>query len=186
MRTLHRQGATSLTVSQLPVETAMVMAFVVTSMSPSASTCGPSLLPPRIHLQKPSKVKDIWELWSINVALAMSTWNDVAVAFWHQVYHQYESRLATFEEERLRLLPALLPELFALPPPVNSLHVSLAIPGQTAWRTGAFPRDADVEPHFFFETHHASLQLLQSQDPELFADYALVLSGSIVMPSRSR
>ena len=23
----------------------------------------------------------------MNVALAMSTWNDVAVAFWHQVYH---------------------------------------------------------------------------------------------------
>ena len=41
-------------------------------------------LPPRVHLQKASKVKQIWELWSVNVALAMSTWNDVAVAYWHQ------------------------------------------------------------------------------------------------------
>ena len=37
-------------------------------------------LPPTTHLQKASKVKQIWELWSVNVALAMSTWNDVAVA----------------------------------------------------------------------------------------------------------
>ena len=28
-------------------------------------------LPPRIHLQKASKVKQIWELCSVNVALAM-------------------------------------------------------------------------------------------------------------------
>ena len=34
-------------------------------------------LPPRIHLQKASKVKQIWELSSVNVALAMSTWNDL-------------------------------------------------------------------------------------------------------------
>ena len=47
-------------------------------------------LPPRIHLQKASKVKQIWELWSVNVALAMSTWNDVAVTYWHQVYIQSE------------------------------------------------------------------------------------------------
>ena len=47
-------------------------------------------LPPRVHLQKASKVKQIWELWSVNVALAMSTWNDVAVAYWHQVYIQSE------------------------------------------------------------------------------------------------
>ena len=26
----------------------------------------------------------------MSVALAMSTWNDVAVTFWHQVYHQSE------------------------------------------------------------------------------------------------
>ena len=26
----------------------------------------------------------------MNVALAMSAWNDVAVTFWHQVYHQSE------------------------------------------------------------------------------------------------
>ena len=48
-------------------------------------------LPPRIHLQKASKIKQIWELWSMNVALAMSTWTDVAVTFWHQGYHQSES-----------------------------------------------------------------------------------------------
>ena len=47
-------------------------------------------LPPRVHLQKESKIKQIWELWSVNVALAMSTWNDVAVTYWHQVYHQSE------------------------------------------------------------------------------------------------
>ena len=47
-------------------------------------------LPPRTHLQKASKVKQIWELWSVNVALAMSPWNDVAVAYWHQVYIQSE------------------------------------------------------------------------------------------------
>ena len=48
-------------------------------------------LPPRVHLQKASKIKQIWELWPMNVALAMSTWNDVAVTFWHQVYRQSES-----------------------------------------------------------------------------------------------
>ena len=42
-------------------------------------------LPPRVHLQKASKVKQIWELWSVNVALATSTWNDVAVTYWRQV-----------------------------------------------------------------------------------------------------
>ena len=41
-------------------------------------------LPPRVHLQ----IKQIWELWSMNVALAMSTWNDIAVAYWRQVYRQ--------------------------------------------------------------------------------------------------
>ena len=30
-------------------------------------------LPPKVHLQKASKIKHIWELWSMNVALAMST-----------------------------------------------------------------------------------------------------------------
>ena len=39
-------------------------------------------------LQNASKIKQIWELWSMNVALAMSTWNDVAVTVWH---HQSES-----------------------------------------------------------------------------------------------
>ena len=47
-------------------------------------------LPARIHLQKAGRVKQIWELWSVNVALAMSTWNDVAITYWHQVYTQSE------------------------------------------------------------------------------------------------
>ena len=47
-------------------------------------------LPSRVHLQKASKVKQIWERWSVNVALAMSTWNDIAVTYWHQAYHQSE------------------------------------------------------------------------------------------------
>ena len=47
-------------------------------------------LPPRAHLQKASQAKQIWELCSVNVALAMSKWNDVAVTYWHQVYHQSE------------------------------------------------------------------------------------------------
>ena len=47
-------------------------------------------LPPRIYLQKASKGKQIWELKSVNVALAMSTWNDVAVTCWRQVYIQSE------------------------------------------------------------------------------------------------
>ena len=46
--------------------------------------------PPRVHFQKASKVKQIWELWSMNVALAMSTWNDVSVSYWRQVYIQSE------------------------------------------------------------------------------------------------
>ena len=53
----------------------------------------PRLGPPgRLHLQKASKIKQIWELWSANVALAMSTWNDIdiAVTYWHQVYTQSE------------------------------------------------------------------------------------------------
>ena len=39
--------------------------------------------PARLHLQKASKIKQLWELWSVNVALAMSTWNDIAVTDWH-------------------------------------------------------------------------------------------------------
>ena len=31
-------------------------------------------LPPRVHFQKACKIKQIWELWSMNVALAMATW----------------------------------------------------------------------------------------------------------------
>ena len=47
-------------------------------------------LPPRLHLQKASKIKQIWELWSVHVALAISTCNDIAVTYWHQVYTQSE------------------------------------------------------------------------------------------------
>ena len=60
-------------------------------------------LPPRVHLQKASKIKQIWELLSMNVALAMSTWNDVAVTFRHQAYHQSEESspgLATVKYDR--------------------------------------------------------------------------------------
>ena len=32
-------------------------------------------LPPRIHSQKASKIKQIWETWCVQVALALSTWN---------------------------------------------------------------------------------------------------------------
>ena len=46
-------------------------------------------LSPRVHLQKASKVKQIWELWSVNVALGMSTWNDVAVTY-HQSQESYQ------------------------------------------------------------------------------------------------
>ena len=47
-------------------------------------------LPPRVHLQKASKINQILEMWSVNVALAMSTWNDVGVTYWHQVYRESE------------------------------------------------------------------------------------------------
>ena len=47
-------------------------------------------LPAGVHLQKANKIKQIWELWSVNVALATSTWNDIAVTYWHQVYTQTE------------------------------------------------------------------------------------------------
>ena len=32
------------------------------------------------------------------MALAMSTWNDVAVTFWHQVYHQSDWRQSSMTE----------------------------------------------------------------------------------------
>ena len=63
-------------------------------------------LPQHVHLQKASKIKQIWQLWSMNVAFAMSTWNDIAVVFWHQAYHQSESsyqdsqRFSMFAYER--------------------------------------------------------------------------------------
>ena len=38
-------------------------------------------LPVRARLQKASRVEQIWEMWSTGVALAMPTWNDVAVIF---------------------------------------------------------------------------------------------------------
>ena len=54
------------------------------SVNKWAKPIAKSELPPRVHLQKASKIKQIWELWSMNAALAMSTWSDVAVTFWHQ------------------------------------------------------------------------------------------------------
>ena len=35
-----------------------------------------------VHLHKATRVKQIWEMWSTGVGLAMSTWSDVIVTFW--------------------------------------------------------------------------------------------------------
>ena len=40
--------------------------------------------PLRIHAQKASRIKQIWEIWSTNVAFALSTWHDLAVQHWHR------------------------------------------------------------------------------------------------------
>ena len=47
-------------------------------------------LPPRIHTQKASKIKQIWETCCIQVALALSTWNSLAVPYWSDIYGQAE------------------------------------------------------------------------------------------------
>ena len=47
-------------------------------------------LPPRIHTQKASKIKQIWETWCVQVALALSTWNSLAVPYWSDIYGQAE------------------------------------------------------------------------------------------------
>ena len=47
-------------------------------------------LPPRIHAQKASKIKQIWETWCAQVALALSTWNSLAVPYWSDIYGQAE------------------------------------------------------------------------------------------------
>ena len=47
-------------------------------------------LPPRIHTQKTSKIKQIWETWCVQVALALSTWNSLAVPYWSDIYGQAE------------------------------------------------------------------------------------------------
>ena len=47
-------------------------------------------LPPRIHTQKASKIKQIWETWCVQVALALSTWNSLAVPYWSDIYGQTE------------------------------------------------------------------------------------------------
>ena len=47
-------------------------------------------LPPRIHTQKASKIKQIWETWCVHVALALSTWNSLAVPYWSDIYGQAE------------------------------------------------------------------------------------------------
>ena len=47
-------------------------------------------LPPRTHTQKASKIKQIWETWCVQVALALSTWTSLAVPYWSDVYGQAE------------------------------------------------------------------------------------------------
>ena len=47
-------------------------------------------LPPRIHTQKASKIKQIWETWCVQVALALSTWNSLAVPYWSEIYGRAE------------------------------------------------------------------------------------------------
>ena len=47
-------------------------------------------LPPRIHTQKASKSKQIWETWCVQVALALSTWNSLAVPYWSDICGQAE------------------------------------------------------------------------------------------------
>ena len=47
-------------------------------------------LPPRIHTQKASKIKQIWETWCVQVALALSTWNSLAVPYWRDIYGRAE------------------------------------------------------------------------------------------------
>ena len=47
-------------------------------------------LPPRLHTQKASKIKQIWETWCVQVALALSTWNSLAVPYWSDIYGQAE------------------------------------------------------------------------------------------------
>ena len=47
-------------------------------------------LPPRIHTQKASKIKQIWEAWCVQVALALSTWNSLAVPYCSDIYGQAE------------------------------------------------------------------------------------------------
>ena len=46
-------------------------------------------------------MKQIWELRSVNVALAMSTWNDVAGTYWHQVYIQSEESYQDWRQSGL-------------------------------------------------------------------------------------
>ena len=47
-------------------------------------------LPSRIHTQKASKIKQIWETWCVQVALALSTWNSLAVPYWSDIYGRAE------------------------------------------------------------------------------------------------
>ena len=50
-------------------------------------------LPPRIHTQKSSKIKQIWETWCVQVALALSTWNSLAVPYWSDMSWTSRTRL---------------------------------------------------------------------------------------------
>ena len=47
-------------------------------------------LSPRIHTQKASNIKQIWETWCVQGALALSTWNSLAVPYWSDMYGQAE------------------------------------------------------------------------------------------------
>ena len=47
-------------------------------------------LPPRIRTQKASKIKQIWETWCVQVALALPTWNSLAVPYWSDIYGRAE------------------------------------------------------------------------------------------------
>ena len=58
-------------------------------------------LPPRIHTQKASKIKQIWETWCVQVALALSTWNSLAVPYWSDIYGRAERDYEKFQKGQM-------------------------------------------------------------------------------------
>ena len=58
-------------------------------------------LPPRIHTQKASKIKQIWETWCVQVALALSTWNSLAVPYWSDIYGRAERDYEKWRESNM-------------------------------------------------------------------------------------